>query len=237
MNWHCVVGLGMALLLGGCSGKKDPDSKGGDHNSPITLTVAEFEAAYKQDPSAAREKYRDRTVELTGVVTRAGIGTRKQQYLTLGEKTGCRTLEPMPWTKAAPGQTVKVRGKGPEKTPGPQLVDCEILEVSGNGPPSFTPEQFAKECAADLKAAQAKYKDKFVQINGEIDEIKFNDIKQGKVTFKSAGNPRIRIDFEPYHEATLRPLMKGQAFKAYGQFNPTFTGEEQILLLWGLPLK
>jgi hypothetical protein len=243
MSWLrcCFSGCCVLLvILPGCSGKKDAEHQGGDDTSgkPISATPADFEAAFKKDAAAARDRYRGRVVEITGLVTHAGIGPDGKHYLTLGQNTGCMTPEGAPWTKAAPGQTVKVRGKSPEKSIYPHLMDCEIVEVSGPMPPSFTPEQFAKECTTDLKAARAKYKDKFVQISGEIVEVKFNDIKQSVVTFKTpTPTPRIRIAFSPYQEPLIKPLKKGQEFKAFGQFTELFTGEEEIQLQWGLPLK
>jgi hypothetical protein len=73
----------------------------------------------------------------------------------------CYTVEPAPWNKALPGQTVKLQGGWPERALGATLVECRILEVTGKPPPILTAQELAVN-KADMARLQVGKKLKVI---------------------------------------------------------------------------
>jgi hypothetical protein len=251
--------LALALLTG-CSGEKDPDREkkdtakdsvekdSGKRNvkPDFSLTSSQFDAEFKKG-GAGPEKYKSKIVELTGPVTGAGNapvnsegGEKLRPSLTLqGEEVtdliGCVTVDPQPWTKAAPGQTVKLRG---ECRGNAQLLDCEILEVTGQAPPIMSAEELVKETARDLDAAKKKYGGKYLQLSGEILQVTSAKGGGARVWFKaSVTKPRLFVVLGKDQKPLIDTLKAGQQFKFLGQFSIGRASEEPIQMLNGLPLK
>jgi hypothetical protein len=248
------------LLVAGCSGKKDEEKQSKDSivkektdsdvkkdsdsrkgKPDFILTAKEFAEEFKKD-RATRKKYENKIVELSGVIEKLDLSGEDDPAPTISLESGgkfskvlCITVERMPWAKASPGQTVRVRGLCKQAII-PGLVECEILEVSGPPPPSLTAEQLFKECTADLKAAEKKYETKFLRITGEILNITESEFGVPKVVFKtSMAKPELSISFIAYHKPALKTLQKGQQFTALGMVNGAY--EDKIYLTDGLPLK
>jgi hypothetical protein len=103
----------------------------------IHMTAADLVAEYRKDPEAAKKKYSDKSMILTGTVVQKQINSGKPSMLTLGtgdDAVYCRYSNSGADTKKVlgpvqPGQTVKLAGDynayGDEK--GPQLQNCNLI--------------------------------------------------------------------------------------------------------------
>ncbi len=127
--------LAVALTSAGCKDKKggptpsdgsspdQPKSGGPGSGGPrvssgapdFTMTPAEYRAEFARDGKGAGEKFRNKVIELNGVVAIVGQDPfEKKPGIFLkaeGEWTVfCATTDPQPWQKVTPGATVKLRG-------------------------------------------------------------------------------------------------------------------------------
>src|SRR3954463_7447400 len=107
----------LGVLLLACSGSIGPPKRPLG-TTAFKLTSAEFVKEHKANPTAAHVKYTDKTIELTGKIVACGseaTGSGGHFYLEGPDPEGqdravCQMAGPMPWTKATPGQTIKVKG-------------------------------------------------------------------------------------------------------------------------------
>src|SRR5687767_1676535 len=82
----------------------------------FVVNVSELLAAFREDRQAYRDKYAGKQIELTGYFKEIEITPAGGAVVALTEGpsevllVGCSTIDPRPWTKAMPGQSVKVRG-------------------------------------------------------------------------------------------------------------------------------
>src|SRR5947207_99968 len=122
----------VTLAAPGCSKKEGPPVKGsppaaegGQKESPpqalgkadVTVTPAAWHAEFKKDPEAAKAKYKDKVVEMSGEVT----GVRPDPYGAVGimdldvpnDAFGvkCMLADLKPWTKVSAGSKVDVFGQ------------------------------------------------------------------------------------------------------------------------------
>src|SRR4051794_25512505 len=183
-RWHlCVAFLAAAIfLVSACSGKDEKkeddkvgDKKGvGDTRPQFSLTSKEFAEEYKKDRQAAEDKYKDKVVELSGLVAEVRRDSSKENFLLLegAEKdisgVACYTTDKEPWRQATPGQTVKLRGRWREFALAATLDGCVVMKVTGPAAPSLTADELAKEYAADPDATSKKYDRKYLFVRGEV---------------------------------------------------------------------
>src|SRR5205823_3980292 len=131
------------------------------------------------------------SIDLTGVITSIALSPERDPMLWLeggkGEPRGvqCMTRAREPWKQVLPGQTVKLRGKGPEFSLGAALIECDILDVTGDPPPMLTPDPLAAEHAKGPEATEKKYDKKQLVVEGEIAKIDINDLGLPKITLKT----------------------------------------------------
>src|SRR5262249_43345369 len=164
----------------------------------FTLTAEQFhkEASDKQQ----QDKYKGKTVELTGTVKGAGKNISGTVYLSLqvgSDLVGvqCYTTDQKPWEKATPGQKVRIRGQFPEIVVFPALVGCTIVEVSGPKAPPVQAADLAKEYAADREAAVKKYNGKWLILSGEVEEKKTNDVGAVGVYLRTGQKVKVACNF------------------------------------------
>jgi hypothetical protein len=204
-------------------------------NADYKSTSKEFGDEYKKDKdhNAVNAKYKGKVIELTGQVVSVGFNAGGEPYLGLENVQGefvpvmCFTRDPRPWVKAAPGQTVKLKGQWPEFHITAALWNCEIEEVTGPAPPALTADEFAQEYAKDPAAANKKYDGKWLLLTGEFDKL---ESKPLATAFKTKEKePRVLVYFPADAAKTLMGLQPGQKIKVLGQYG--FNGGKDTVSL------
>jgi hypothetical protein len=201
---------------------KPKDGTGAPLGKPdFTVTAGELADEYKKDSKAMAAKYKGKVIEVSGLLdgyTWAALGLKEPVLTVVDPKdtkrsVQCFTDDLKPWSKALPGQEVKVKGTYYDFGQA-ALKQTEILSVTGDKPPTVTAAELAKEFATDALAAQKKYKGKYVVLTGEVDKV-----APGKITLKTeAGMPPIQGLFAREFEMTLKPgqKVKALAYLSYG---------------------
>lgn len=191
------------------------------------MTSVEFDTEYKADPDAAGAKYTGKTIELTGEIINVGMNlVGSHQLLLEGKKEGfdgrvvCFPKKPYPWKIAAPGQTVKIRGdwpSGPDDLAVGQLINCDIIEVTGDPIPNLTADELVKEIEANPAEATEKYKGKYMLMSGEITKKERVQYEGMLVTLKTATGKAVVCQMfgnDPAYTASLAP---GQELHVIGK--------------------
>jgi hypothetical protein len=163
---------------------------------------------------------------LTGVVKDLGGPNILGNYFLILSGAGgmvlgveCQVNEKEPWKKALPDQTVRLQGKYPEINPRPGLIDCEIVEVTGAGPPTLTADQLAKEYGTDPDGTTAKYDKKYLIVTGEIANVDFNEAKAASITLKTKEQVlRVFCNFTVFAKEQTSRLKPGQKIKVLGEY-------------------
>jgi len=146
----------------------------------FTLDAKAWEEWWEKDKAVAAAKYQGKVVELSGVVDSADAdpyGEVGYVYLkTTGKGTGvrCSTVDKEPWSKVSPGSKVKIRGIPPAAGGGQdgELEKCVITEAGPNPAIVTSARQLATDLAADPRAAEKKYDEKWVIADGDVASIK-----------------------------------------------------------------
>lgn len=202
------------------SGKAGKDEKVQTPKA-LAVTAKTFAEEWKKDSAAAAAKYKDQTVELTGLAI-APVFYLKEDPRAFemqgieGDESStikCITQGPEPWwKKALPGQTVKIRGKCLFKT---SFFPVEIVEVSGSPPQSVTVEELVK----DPKGISEKKKGRFIIITGEIAKVELGkDVTL--VTLKSPATSRPVVCESSPHEKHSE-LSSGQKIRVLTEYITT----------------
>jgi hypothetical protein len=166
----------LALLVTGCGGGKEGP------------TAEALSAEFKKDSDAADKKYHGKTLTLSAHV--AGVNSKEEtgkSYVALyleGEKDDGPQIECAVVSDAdskalalLETQKVKITGKykkfgkeenQPEMKPQIYLEECKIEEVGPDPSIKVTAAELAKEYATDGDAAQKKYGDKLLLLEGKF---------------------------------------------------------------------
>jgi hypothetical protein len=240
---RCLL-VAVILVAFGCS-KGEGDQTQGDGARPgptdkreepapakpdVSLSSKAFIEEFRKNPDALKGKYRNKWIELTGVVKSFGRDLLGKDSIVLEGAgntdlgVGCCTKEKAPWKKAVPGQTAKVCGKLMEESfLRPELEECRIAEVTGPGPVAVSLETFSGEFGANEKEADKKYRDKYVQLTGEIAAVRLEtgvarEFARDSVTLKTPGNSRpVECTFESFQSKTTGNLQAGQKVSLLGK--------------------
>jgi hypothetical protein len=155
----------------------------------VTVTAVELDRDYNQNVAAADAKYKDKVVEVTGVVER--VTDELRSLRTTVELTGSpdsdatvdcdfRSSEKASLATVQTGSTVTIRGKcvGRRTVEGSKYVtleDCVVVPAGsktpdkpGDGAVKVTADTLTKEFADNLTAAEAKYDGKMLQVSGKV---------------------------------------------------------------------
>jgi hypothetical protein len=136
----------------------------------FTLTAQQFLDECKKDRTAADKKYKGKIIELSGVVGDFATTPTKDAivWLKVEKAPGlmCNVRDKEPWTKVVPGQEVKVRGQ--YLSFGPGLANGIIVATGPNPLILIWAEDLAKQYATDRDALNAKFKDKYLMVEGEV---------------------------------------------------------------------
>jgi hypothetical protein len=248
------VALAVALAAAGCKKKSDSGSsdgttsdgtksgtdgtKSGGPKGPagapdFTISPAEFRAEFAKDGKAADQKFRNKTIQLNGVVTivsKDPFGEKAGIYLKAeGEwSVFCATADPQPWTKVAPGATMKVKGKlpGAISYQNPTLDDVQIIDAGGSKSQSLTAAQLTKEFLADPKGTKDKYDKKPVSLEGEIVETK----PVGSDMIVRLKGEQGTVVIVSISKKGLENAKPGQKIKVYGDLNIPPAGAKDLFL-------
>jgi hypothetical protein len=226
--------LVITLAAPGCSKKDEPpkgvpSAGGGDKGSApqalgkpdLTVTPAEWKADFKKDSEAAKAKYKDKVVEISGTVSSVGpdpYGEVGYVYLDVpNELLGVRCVlaDKKPWMKVSPGSKVKVKGRCSDRISG-DLYPCEIVEAGKDPAVVIAAEELTKQFAADRKEARKRYNDKWAHVKGEVAE-KIAD----KVALKLKGEGGISVlcYFPQPYKKTLDAVKAGSKVDLFGQLS------------------
>jgi hypothetical protein len=210
-----------AVLCGSGCGKQDAEKDKGGSGTPadktesgtppkmdlakakadFTMDADAWQAEWKKDREAAMKKYKGKIVELTGVVDKPSDDPYcKVGYIWLKVKKDilgprCALDDPAPWLKVGPGCTIKIKGVVPDFGLSGDLYPCAIVESSPNTGLAITAGQLAKDFAADKKAAEGKYHNKWLIVEGELTGKEPSKIDEGRfvyLTLKGDGDVSVR---------------------------------------------
>jgi len=234
-----LAGLVMAVLLGtagcgkqatgtfgskdsGASGDKDPSPTAG--KADFALTAEEWHKEWKNGPEAAKKKYDEKLIELSGEIDDADMSDPYGRigYFFLKVPGGgigirCGTEDKEPWFKIGPGCKVKIRGK-PDGSTG-DLYPCMIVESSPNTTQTISARELTKECASDWKKAKEKYDDKWLIVEGEVSS-KPSTKPDSPLVLKGEGEMKIRCacgDLSEFERKRNDSIKVGQQIKACGK--------------------
>src|SRR5262245_34163805 len=184
--------LGSVLLAAGCG--KDPPAptnKDGSGDAgkdktadkvDFTLTSEQLAKDYETDGAAANKKYTGKWVEVEGAMKFVLVLPSGDVNITLvgfnpdPNKFGGHTVRGIPPAEEreklkglVPGQKVKLKGKVDRANAGfIELVPCALVAIGPDPAIPVTADQLTEAYAADTKAADAKYKGKWVFVEGVV---------------------------------------------------------------------
>jgi hypothetical protein len=227
--------LVITLAAPGCSKKEEPPAKGGPSadggnkelpaqalgKADLTVTPAEWHAAFKKDSEAAKAKYKDKVVEMAGTVRSVGpdpYGEVGYVYLDVPKEllgVRCVLADKKPWLKVSPGSKVTVKGRSSDRIGG-DLYPCEIVEAGKDPAVVITAQELAKQFAADRKEARKKYDDKWAHVKGEVAEK-----IDAKVALKLKGQGDISVlcYFPQPYKKSLEAVKTGSQVDLFGQLS------------------
>ena len=134
-----VVGLWVVMAIFCCGGGgRTLDSKPAQTSAPIVVTAPVLVADYEANEVAADQKYKDRTLQVTGVINAIGKDLLSDMYVVLdgGQEFGLWHVQCMfPDSEEQylahlqKGQSLTVTGRCEGKLGGVLLRECEIKGV------------------------------------------------------------------------------------------------------------
>jgi hypothetical protein len=199
------------------------------------VTAEELFQEHKEDKKAAEAKYANQVVEVRGIV--AGIGKNIAQRPFVDLKVPkqfvgvmCFTADKEPWAEVVPGQKVTLKGRWPRGAFGPQLENCVIIDKGESTAITVSVQDLLKDVAAKPAAAQEKYDNKWLIMDGVVADSRIND-KGGfwELVLKGEGDARIICGFGTHPEA-LRGIRTGQRLRVVGQALVITTGKPSVTL-------
>jgi len=216
--------LAIAGMLAGSAGAWAGDAK----DEPVKLNPEEFAKEVRKGFKKANEKYKGKTIELTGKVLRVyrHFSGKPEVELDTGNPASgvdCFTIDKEPWGTFAKGQTVKVTGKYPDFTVVAQLEDCKVEAVTESNIRSVTAEDLAKECAADPTAVKKKMEGQTLKVSGTVAAREL-DAKTGftNVTLKGSGKTQVTCSLIPAEKDAGAALEVGKPATIVGLYGFTF---------------
>ncbi len=221
------VGPDTTIPAKGLDPNKEPDFK---------LSADEYHAEFKKDLPAAKAKYTDKLLEITGVVEgySKNLGGEVQVLVAVkGQNLGliCFSKDQSPWNFAEPGQTVTLRGRFPifAFASTPSLIECHIMSATGPKAIALDAEALGKEYDANPEATEEKYRNKRLFIKGMVETKKVED-KSVRVIFKTSSKIKVAASFMPSDKADGDKVPKGQIARIYGEFSPIYSDDGEIAI-------
>jgi hypothetical protein len=251
-----TTGILLTLLAAGCknsdaTGTPVPGQKADGTAAPkkeaaaplgkpeVTMDATAWHAEFKKDPNAAKQKYKDKVIELTGTIDDVEDDSKgKVGYVCLkvmGDHLRVRvaTKDKKPWLTVAPGSQVRVKGKVPESGRPGELFEGEVVDPGAVKPTFLTAEQIAKEYAADRKATVEKYQNKRMNVEGSIIEKGKSQNCEVQVKLKGQGDIVVSCCFAGVAneiKLLLDAAEPGQKLKVFGFLEFDDSNKKIILL-------
>jgi hypothetical protein len=228
--------LTLILVAAGCGQTDNPSVGGGSFTTErgegkaphpslgkadLIITPVEWRAEFKKDSQAAKAKYKDKVIEMSGTVS----SVRPDPYGLVGyvnldvpddlEGVRCVLVDKKPWKKVSPGSKVKMRGKSSDRFSG-DLSPCEIVEAGPNPALTVSAQELTKQFAADRKEARKKYHENWAYVQGEVTE---KVSKKIALTLKGAADVSVVCYFPQPYKEQLDPIQSGSMVDLFGQLS------------------
>ena len=251
--------LTSAMLAGGCDkGSTTPantQASGGPGKEPapskeaapakadFSLTSEQIAKEFETDKDAALKKYKDKWVEVEGpmesvlVLFSGDVNIRLVGFQANPNKFDFHSVRGIPpeaerekLKGLTRGQKVKLKGKVERDLGGfIDLVPCEILSIGPDPAVAVTADQLTEAYAKDAKDADAKYKDKWLLVEGVVSELQAGKSGADSVilegTGKKDGKPlRISAAYPADRKNDFAALKKGDKVKVKGECGGEFLG-------------
>jgi hypothetical protein len=214
------VGLILTVPLLGCrSETATPDSAAIASGERISVTEAEIADAMRKDDL---DRFLGKQLELKGVV--GALGADGGGNLIL-EEVRLNTVEHEPWTKVMPGQLATLVGTYTED----RGLKFSIESVAGDRI-VMEAQELATEFVADKAAANAKYKEQWLELHGTVAKSETLDADIVRVSLKAENDNVVECSFFP--EGQLEPVKKlkeGDQVKLVGRFATQTSFDAPIL--------
>lgn len=200
-----------------------PVSPIADKAPDFVLTAEDFYSELRTNKETATEKYKGKVIQLTGVLNKY---LKDSKGVTLGLQTAglldvqCFTTDQQPWTTAAPGQIVTLKGRFPDSFILIGLRDCVILKVTGENRTTLSVVQLARAYASDPKGFLEDYHDTCLVLTGVVQSM-VNDgenVGHVHVYLKTDSNVIVKAEFYSWRHETDR-LRIGQPARIVGRFS------------------
>ena len=243
MTRYCLVLFLAAGLVQGCqppAAKPAPtgaapgapsaaaadDKSLADAKPDFTFTATAWHDEFKKDEGAARTKYLDKVIELTGVVDSVldqqaapGLPALSMVHLevpkdSLGVRCDC--TPPDLWKTVMPGSNTTVRGKYTvnSRLKG-ELFPCVVVKTDSK-PVTVTAAALAAEVEKDPKAADGKYSKKWIFVSGKLKSTEVDKNGVHSVTLEGSDKVTISCGVPEDDAKPLKLLKPGQAVKVFG---------------------
>jgi hypothetical protein len=260
---YALAAFAAALLAVGCGGgtssssgsgpKADDkkDDKPAPRNADFKTTSEELCKEFTTDKEAAGKKYKDKILEVEGVVDMVMASPPTimiKGFVPEGKALGYSTrFAPSAQDQAkalnlTKGQKLKIKGKFGGEVAGifVDVNDVELVEVGADPAVPVTAVQLTKDYAADAKAADQKYKDKWLVVEGtyfgnDKDKIGVAYLILEGFDEKAAKPWRVHAAYGAGDKDAFAPFKKGDKIKIKGECGGAF--DQDVSLSFTLPVK
>ncbi|MBM3983876.1 MAG: hypothetical protein FJ304_27130 [Planctomycetes bacterium] len=191
----------------------------------VTMSAADWHAEFKKDANAAKAKYKDKVIELTGraasVLQNPDAGVAfvhlKVEKDILGVRGSNKDLNL--WEKVSEGADVTIRGRVPEfQILTGELYPIHIVSVK-NLAPTMTTAELLADYAKDKEKFKAKWDDKWVYLEGEFVRAGKSKNDYEEIVLKGAGKQDIHCTIPADAKKQAAKLKPGQKVKVLGQMS------------------
>jgi hypothetical protein len=242
-----------ALEPGAVGYSKDPPSpqkkdgsgdSGKDKKSDkvdFTLTSEQLAKDYETDSAAATKKYQGKWVEVEGpvahvlVLPSGDVNIHLVGFKVDPNKFGGHSIRGIPPAQEReklkgliPGQKVKLKGKVDGVTAGAyiELVPCAIVSIGPDPAIPVTADELTEAYAKDAKAADGKYKGKWLFVEGVVLELRPDETS---VILAGAGKKdgkalRVWASYPDNRKKHFAALKKGDTANIKGACGGEFLG-------------
>ena len=216
--------------------KATPLTKMEDRKADFSMSAADFVSEFRKDQKAMKEKYKNKIVELKGIVGLfhgdSGV------YLQVDDDRRAAPCgikkSSQPWARVAKGQEVTIKGLYPEKDFGqPGLNNAVLVSPPPNAAILTNPKDLVDEFVKDPEATSKKYAGKSMILSGEIVSSEKNKKELFVTTVRLKGtddNPLVchfHSVYSPEEQKLLATI--GAKIKLYGEF--AINSSEKKMLL------
>lgn len=205
----------------------------------FTLTAKALVEEFLNDNDGAKARYKEKVLEITGVVKAVGIDKSNAPYFDLEGlprafgTVHCVTTDKTPWKTAMPGQTVTLRGRVPAFATLARLADCQVESVKGAPPATITASKLAVEYRTNPMATNKKYEGKWLIVLGEVTAVSTLDVgeeaKGTLLTLKTDDKgPKVVSRFIGNDDKMTAGTEAGAKMKILGSYGPATRDEISI---------